>query len=110
MRTKLVLLVLVGGLTAAALLVVRQQRIQAVYDMTRALDRAAENDRKLWRLRIEIARQITPTRVRRMAENLGPLRPIPLELCLPTTAASPPGPHSEPASTIAPQPAGRRSL
>ncbi len=83
MRAKLILLVLATGLTAAALLVVRQERLQAVYEMTRALDRAAENDRRLWTLRIEIARRITPNQVRRMAESLGPLRPIPLELRLP---------------------------
>lgn len=90
MRAKLILLILTGGLTAAALLVVRQQRLQAVYEMTRALDRAAEHDRKLWKLRIEIARQITPDRVERMAANLGGLHPIPLEVCEPAPAAPAP--------------------
>lgn len=75
------MLIVIGALTAAALLVMRQQRLQAVYEMTRALDRAAEDDRGLWKLRTDIARSITPQRVRRMAEALGPLRPIPQGLC-----------------------------
>lgn len=77
MRAKVMALILCGALTAAALLVVRQQRLQAVYEMTRALDRAAEDDRALWKLRLEISKQITPSRVREMADSLGPLRPIP---------------------------------
>ena len=92
MRAKLILLIVTGGLTAAVLLVVRQQRLQAVYEMTRALDRAAENDQRLWKLRVEIARQITPDRVERMAEGLGDLHPIPLEICEPASSVPLPAP------------------
>ncbi len=90
MRSKLILLIVAGGLTAAALLVVRQERLQAVFEMTRALDRAAANDQRLWKLRVEIARQITPERVRRMAEELGDLQPIPLEICDPAPSVGEP--------------------
>ena len=82
MRAKLMLLVLSGGLIAAALLVVRQQRLQAVYQMTRALDRAAADDRRLWVVRTEIASRTTPERVSVLARALGPTRAIPQEICL----------------------------
>ena len=108
MRAKLILLIVSGGLTAAALLVVRQQRLQAVYEMTRALDRAAENDQKLWKLRVEIARQITPERVERMAEGLGDLHPIPLEICEPAPSAPMPATRSQPPAQPAPTPAPTR--
>ena len=73
-------LILFGTLTATALLVVRQQRLQAVYEMTRALDRAAKDDRALWGVRVLLARGTSPERVRDMAVALGPLRPIPVAI------------------------------
>jgi len=79
-RAKIMALILVGALTAIALLVVRQQRLQAVYEMTRALDRAARDDRDLWGVRVLIARGTSPERVRDLALALGPLRPIPVAI------------------------------
>ncbi|HBS29183.1 MAG TPA: hypothetical protein DEB06_06960 [Phycisphaerales bacterium] len=86
MRAKVVTLILATALTAAGLLVVRQQRLQAVYEMTRAIDRAAQDERATWRLRADIARRITPDSLREMAKEVGPLQPIPLEVS--------PGPRS----------------
>lgn len=80
MRAKVVTLILATALTAAGLLVVRQQRLQAVYEMTRAIDRAAQDERATWRLRAEISRRLDPETLRRMAEVLGPLQPIPREV------------------------------
>lgn len=80
MRSKFALIIVTISITAGALLVVRQQRLQAVYEMTKALNRAAEDDRALWRMRTEIARRATPEAVRLLAESLGPLKPIPRQL------------------------------
>ncbi len=74
---KVAMLVLVGALMAASLLVVRQQRLHAVREMAEAAERAARFDRTLWRVRVEIARRITPEGVHQMAADMGPLLPIP---------------------------------
>lgn len=103
MRAKLMLLVVSGGLIAAGLLVVRQQRLQAVYQMTRALDRSAADDRRLWVVRSDIAARTTPERVAVMAKALGPTRAIPQEICL-----DPPGATAVAAAPVdAAAPAGR---
>lgn len=87
MRAKIMALILIGALTATALLVVRQQRLQAVHEMTRALDRAARDDRDLWGVRVLIARGTSPERVRELAVALGPMRPIPLAIDRATAVA-----------------------
>lgn len=88
MRAKVVTLILATALTAAGLLVVRQQRLQAVYEMTRSIDRAAQDERQTWRLRAEISRRLAPGELRQMAESLGPLQPVPHEVA--------PGPRPAP--------------
>jgi len=88
-RSKLMILIACGSAVSAGLLVVRQQRLQAVYEMSRSLERAAEHDRTIWRVRAEIATSVTPERVRVMAEKLGPMAPIPRELCPPAVAQGP---------------------
>lgn len=69
---------MVLALTAASLLVVRQQRLTAVREMADAAQRAAEFDRKLWRVRVEIARRVTPQKIRDVLEGFGPMSPIPV--------------------------------
>lgn len=78
-------LILCGTLLSASVLVLRQQRLQAISDMTKALARAAVHDRTLWHVRTEIAEGISPEHVMEMASAVGPLRTIPREVC-------PPGP------------------
>lgn len=87
MRAKLMLLIAGGAAMSVGLLVVRQQRLQAVYEMTRALERGAEHDRVLWQVRARIAREIKPDNVRQMASAMGPLLPIPREVGPPTAVA-----------------------
>lgn len=78
MVAKLAMLILVMALTAASLLVVRQQRLQAVREMADAAERAATFDRTLWRVRVDIARKVTPAQVAEMAKAMGPMLPIPV--------------------------------
>lgn len=88
MVAKLAMLILVMALTAASLLVVRQQRLQAVREMADAAERAANFDRTLWRVRVEIAEAVTPEDVTAMAKALGPMHHIPLPWGLPSLASS----------------------
>lgn len=81
MRGKASVLVVTGAALAIALLVVRQQRLQAVHEMTRSLERGAEHDRALWELRTRISKAIAPSEVRAMAERHGPMTPILREVC-----------------------------
>lgn len=82
MVSKLAFLILSAAVAAAGLLVVRQQRLQAVHDMAQSVMRAHEDERALWRLRIEIANLITPGNVAVMAQPLGPMSPIPMLWCV----------------------------
>lgn len=83
------LLIAAGSAVAVGLLVVRQQRLQAVYEATRSMERAAEDDRALWQLRAQIAREIQPERVMQIASSLGPMAPIPREVCSPLPSQPP---------------------
>lgn len=73
---KLALIIVSGAVIAACLLAVRQQRIQAVHDMTRALERAAQADEELWRVRVEIARHVSPDSMHAHVKRIGPTKPI----------------------------------
>ncbi len=90
MVAKLAMLILVMALTAASLLVVRQQRLQAVREMADAAERAATFDRTLWRVRIDIASRVTPAEIAQMAQALGPMHPIPVPWGLPSLASARP--------------------
>jgi len=69
------------GVVACVLLTTRQLRLQAVHELAQVQKRVAEHDRTLWRLRIEIARRVTPANVERLAARragLSPLPPVPV--------------------------------
>jgi len=78
---KLGALIAALALTAAGLLVVRQQRLQAVSDMAQAVERAAEMERQCWRIRIEIAQRIEPDEFEEALAGLGPMAPLRLRRC-----------------------------
>jgi hypothetical protein len=92
MRGKAMLLIASGAAAAVGLLVVRQQRLQAVYEMTRALERASEHENAVLRIRAQIAEATRPEHLVRMASSLGPMIPIPRELC-PSAGEWKPGLH-----------------
>ncbi|MCP3904032.1 MAG: hypothetical protein GY715_10400 [Planctomycetes bacterium] len=64
MFSKLVFLVLAAGATAAALLVLRQQRIETSHEMSRLHNQIMRHERVLWHLRGEIATACGPEAVR----------------------------------------------
>lgn len=98
MHGKLAALILMIGLAGAAMLSLRHQRLTAVSQMTQAAKRIAEDDAALWRLRVEIARTITPARVREMSRTLGDLKPIEMDWCSPDPWCIP-GPEGDPVPT-----------
>lgn len=102
---KFAAIILIGASAGASLLVVRQQRLQAVHEMTEAAERMIEMERTLWRLRTEIAARVTPEH---LVTELPPgteLEPIPLEWCLPdgtpvTIALRPPPVAEDPPRAV----------
>lgn len=81
MLAKLVAIVLALGLTAASLLAVRQQRLQAVSEMATAIERAAALDRQTWRARVEIAKRTSPEALERALATQGEMDPIRVRWC-----------------------------
>lgn len=79
MRAKLIAIVLALTVTSITLLTVRQQRVQAVSDMATAIERAAELDRHLWRIRVEIGQLVAPTELNQRIASLGTMEPILLD-------------------------------
>jgi hypothetical protein len=76
---KFIAVILAIGVVACALLTLRQHRLQAAHELAEIERRVAEHDRVLWRLRVEIATRVTPQRVHRLAQALGPLAPIEID-------------------------------
>ena len=70
MLGKLLLIILTAALTAAALLVIRQQRIDTAHRMSIAHQRMVDSQRALWKMQCEIAAQCRPEQVRQMMEQL----------------------------------------
>lgn len=76
MFAKLVVVVLTIGSCACTLLSLRQARLQAAHELTRAQLRVREADDRLWAARAEIARRVMPDQIRQMATALGSFRPM----------------------------------
>lgn len=73
MFLKVAATILALGLTAAGLLAMRQLRLQAVHESASIQRRVAEHDRQLWKLRGDIATQLTPSHIKEMSARLGPM-------------------------------------
>jgi hypothetical protein len=68
---KLFIIIVVVGALACALLVIRQQRIEAAHEMSLIHQRLSESERTLWQLRGQIAAACRPDEVRRMVDRQG---------------------------------------
>lgn len=79
MAAKLMAIVLTLALTAAGLLAIRQQRLQAVSEMAAAIERASALERQTWNVRSKIAAQVSPSTLRGMIDPIGEVD----ALCLP---------------------------
>lgn len=71
MFPKLLLIILVAGAIAAALLVNRQHRIDTAHEITVLHERLTAKEQTLWRLETEIARRLRPEAIRRQLERMG---------------------------------------
>ena len=69
MAAKIAFLILAVALTGAALLSVRQQRLQMVHEMTEHLERAERTQRAVWRVRADLASRTTPAAIRAAIER-----------------------------------------
>ncbi|UCD74127.1 MAG: hypothetical protein JSV91_10090 [Phycisphaerales bacterium] len=71
MFAKLLLIILTIIVTAAALMITRQRRIDAMHEMSGLHQRMVEQEAALWILRSRIADRCRPERVREALERLG---------------------------------------
>jgi hypothetical protein len=71
MFLKLLLIILVAGATANALLVIRQQRIDTFHEISVIHQRLLGHERTLWEMREEIAQRCRPSQVRLVMNRLG---------------------------------------
>ena len=82
MLPKLIMVILVVGATASALLVNRQQRIETFHEMSLIHHRLLEHETTLWQLRGQVAQRCRPEQVRLAMTRLGgqwtpiPAKPI----------------------------------
>ncbi len=82
MLAKLLAIVLALAVTAAGLLAVRQQRLQAVSEMATAIERASALDRRTWRVRVEIASRTSPEALERaLGDDRPEMEPMLVEWC-----------------------------
>jgi hypothetical protein len=71
MFLKLFMIIVVVGALACALLVIRQQRIEAAHEMSLIHRRLTEGEQTLWKLRSEVAVACRPDVVQRMVKRHG---------------------------------------
>lgn len=71
MTAKLAVTIVAFGLMGAAMLSIRQSRLQAAHEVTEARLRLPVHDERLTALRVEIAERVAPARVREMLEETG---------------------------------------
>lgn len=67
---KLLLMILVTGATATGLLVVRQQRLEAAYELAAVHERLLQDQRLLWTLQCDVAALCRTQSVREMLGRL----------------------------------------
>lgn len=73
MLAKICFLILCMGAVACTVLGYRQTRLQTLHELSDVQRRLMAHDRDLFRLRAEIAAQVTPSRIAKLSSRLGPL-------------------------------------
>jgi hypothetical protein len=73
---KLAVVIVAAGAIGCALLALRQQRYQMASELTVAQLRINALDERLWQLRADVAKRVTPREVEKLVNTLGPLRPM----------------------------------
>lgn len=74
MFARCVLVIVVMAACGLALLAARQARVQAAHELAETRLRIARADEQLWRLRAQLARQLTPGAVDQLADRAGTLQ------------------------------------
>jgi len=71
MFPKLLVIIIVLGITGCLLLVNRQQQIEAAHEMTVIHQRLADHEQTIWKLRAEVARRCSPDQLHLLQQELG---------------------------------------
>ncbi len=79
MFAKLAAVILALGIVGCSLLAMRQSRLQAASELAQTQLRIGRLDERLWLLRGEIARRVSPEAVDRIAEEMGPTKAMMME-------------------------------
>ncbi len=96
MFAKLVAVILALGIVGCSLLALRQSRLQAASELAQTQLRIGRLDERLWLLRGEIARRVSPEAVEHAAEQMGPTKAMVMEALTveaPTIEGEKPGVH-----------------
>ncbi|MCZ6837127.1 MAG: hypothetical protein O7G85_15235 [Planctomycetota bacterium] len=84
MFAKLILIILAAGAIASSLLVLRQQKVETIHEISRAYQRQRVSEQTLWLLQAEIARRVRPEalneKLRESELNWLPIPAIPVTL------------------------------
>lgn len=68
---RVMLLIASAGMIGLALLSLRQQRLQAMHELSACRLRQEGHDKRLWSVRAALAEQVTPERVSLMRPEVG---------------------------------------
>lgn len=71
MFVKLLIIIIVVGAMACALLVNRQQRIDTAHEIAAVHQRLIAQEQTLWRLRMEIAQRVKPEYIKKRIDRAG---------------------------------------
>lgn len=78
MFAKMLLIILSAGAIASSLLVLRQQKVETIHEISQAYHRQRQYQRTLWQLQAEIARRCRPEALRDMLlQQQADWKPIP---------------------------------
>ena len=69
MYAKLLMIILATGAVASGLLVLRQQKVETIHEISRAYHRQRQQERTLWLLQARLAWQCRPEALRELLER-----------------------------------------
>lgn len=68
---KLILIIVAAGAIAGSLLVIRQQKVETIHDISRAYTAARQRQQMMWNLELEITRRTHPQVLRKQMDAMG---------------------------------------
>ncbi|MEM8835621.1 MAG: hypothetical protein AAGD00_07360 [Planctomycetota bacterium] len=76
MFAKIVALIIAAATTSSGVVAIRQEQLNAVHDMTRAIERSRDAQDSALRLRAAIAERVRPDRIESLLDEHGVWEPL----------------------------------